>query len=76
MNNLKKINKKYVNRKYLKNICLMHKKLLPYKIIAKSKKRLTILTLDEFKKALRTIIIDYLKNGSELAILTSKKLSK
>ncbi len=54
----------------------MHKKLLPYKIIAKSKKRLTILTLDEFKKALRTIIIDYLKNGSELAILTSKKLSK
>lgn len=77
INNFKRINGKYLNRKNIKSVCQIVPKQPHHKMLSKSIKRLMTLPMNQFRVILRKLIFYYLR-GSEsiLPLLTSKKICK
>lgn len=76
MSYLKKSKKKYVNRKYFERICLLRENEIGYKMLLRVSHKLKVLTVQEFQRELAVLIIGFLKNESEVTILTSRKMNR
>jgi hypothetical protein len=73
---IKKRKKKYINRKYLCTLCTIKEKDIGFKMLLRARNKMNVLSVPEFQKILSTLIIYYLKDESEINIITSKKINK
>lgn len=73
---IKKRKKKYINRKYLCTLCTIKEKDIGYKMLLRARNKMNVLSVPEFQKILCTLIIYYLKDESEINIITSKKINR
>ncbi len=74
MTKVKQINKKYINRKYLKRLIEFSQTTEFYRAFLKSK--INIITLEEVQRLLRCLTYRFLREGSVLTLLTSSKIYK
>lgn len=73
---IKKRKKKYINRKFLLDLCILDEKThAGYKLFLREKGYRNSLTRDELKSVLRRLFVFYLNSECILSIATSKKLS-
>lgn len=77
MNNLKKLNNKYLNKKILEALLLLEPGSVYGKMLQKSVKRLQILPLSELRDVIRKCVFGYLRGHySILPLFTSKKICR
>lgn len=85
LKSLKKVSKKYINRKFLVGLVQLKPKNIAYRMltkppIRKNKAKVlpysTVLTPDEFRRGMRTLMVYFLNHYCTESIITSKKLNK
>lgn len=74
MAKIKQGSKKYINRKYLRRLIEFQKSSEFYKAFLKSKS--SLMTHEEVKRIIRSLIFYYLREQSNITLLTSTKIYK